>query len=321
MKKIELVSEQALEQRLRYHLERRELPDAFLYTGAHGTANWLTLESSKRFPIAATLTTLMEEHARSIACRIGSCRDLVSVGAGDAQKELLLLQEMRRLAKPVCHVIDVSSQMVDAALRNLSGLGLETTGIVAFCEDLDLLAPYWDRPILLCLLGNNFCNYEPSALLPLLRRNLGPADLLLLDSSLLPNAARDVSRWQREVEEIYNTPENVRLNTAPLVARGMDPESCRFELKLIRVESPWGQTYRTQKRIHISKRAIVQCGAEAVTFSAGEVIEMGFTYKYRLEQLRGHLEKHGFGIVESWADQTGGNMILLATKRTAETES
>jgi uncharacterized SAM-dependent methyltransferase len=58
-----------------------------------------------------------------------------------------------------------------------------------------------------------------------------------------------------------------------------------------------------------------------VAFAAGEIIEMGFTYKYRLDQLRGHLEEHGFGVAESWTDYAGGNIILLATQRTAETAS
>jgi uncharacterized SAM-dependent methyltransferase len=200
MKKIVFVNEEALEQRLKDHLERRELPDAFLYTGTHGAANWLALESSKRFPIAATLTALMKKHARSLVRRIGGCRGLVSIGAGDAQKELLLLRAMPRLARPACHVIDVSSHMVDAALQNLDGLGLQNTGIVAFCEDLDHLAPYWDHPILLCLLGNNFCNYEPSTLLPLLGRNLGPADRFLLDGNAKTNPytpARSRAVWDR----------------------------------------------------------------------------------------------------------------------------
>jgi len=320
MSKTELVSDEALEHRLKHHLERRELPDAFLYTGNHGTLNWLTLESSQRFPVAATLTSLLKEHARSIAQRIRNCRDVVSIGAGDARKELILLEELLHFSKPRCHIVDVSSRMVDEALKTLSGLGLEITGTVAFCEDLGRLAPDWNRPVLLCLLGNSFCNFDPAGLLPLVGNNLGPADLFLLDGSMLPENEREVARWRREVERIYNSPENVRFNTAPLVRRGMDPESCGFELKLVGVDSPWGQTYRTQKRIHVLKRAVVQCGTDAVTFAAGDVIEMGFTYKYRFAQLRQCLERHGFRVAESWPDRTGGNIIILAEHATTETE-
>ncbi len=312
MTKIEFVSDETLEQEFKRHLERRELPDAFLYTGDDGPVNWLTLESSQQFPVAADLTTLLKEHAHAIAPRVGDRRDLVSIGAGDARKELLLLQELLRFSKPRCHVVDVSSRMVDAALRTLSGLGIETIGTVAFCEDLDRLAPDWNRPLLLCLLGNTFCNFDPARLLPLLGKHLGPADSFLLDGSLLPENEPDVARWKQEVESVYHAPENTRFNTAPLVARGMDPQSCRFELKLITVDSPWGQTYRTRKRIHVLQRAVVRCGSDGVTFAAGDVLEMGFTYKYRFDQLCSCLEQYGFRVMGSWRDPGGSNGILLA---------
>lgn len=320
MKAVELVNDEILEHRLREHLERRELPDAFLYTG-NGAANWLSLEASPGFPVAAALTSLMEEQADFLARHAAHCQTVVSIGAGDARKEFLLLRALLRHAQPVCQVVDVSQPMVERALRTLAGLEVETTGLVAFCEDLDELAPYWDRPTLLCLLGNNFSNYEPAGLLNLLARHLGATDRLLLDASLLPENEREIRPWVHQVEDIYNSPENVRFNLAPLVARGLDPESCRFELRLIQVASPWGTLWRTQKRIHLLKPACVRCGTTAVAFAPSEVIEMGFTYKYRLRQLRDCLESHGFGLVASRSDATGGNAILLAGRGAMEIAS
>jgi uncharacterized SAM-dependent methyltransferase len=316
---MELLSDDILEQRLKYHLERRRLPDAFLYVGDSGTRNWLALESSKRFPVAAALTTLLQEHAGALARQTAHCRAVVSIGAGDAQKELLLLRELLRYSRPVCHIVDVSRPLVEAALYTLRCLGLETRGVAAFCEDLDHLSPHWGRPTLLCLLGNNFSNYDPAFLLRLIGRNLAAADALLLDASLLPEQQQDVNAWVREVETVYHSPENVRFNTAPLVTRGLDPESCRFELKLIRVTHPWGEIWRTQKRIHLLRPGRVHCGPATVTFAAGDVIEMGFTYKYRLSQLRDCLGRHGFRVADSRTDETGRNALLLAAQRTTET--
>lgn len=315
-----LISDAALERKLRLHLERRELPDAFLYTGPHGAAHWLALESNRRFPIASTLTTLMKQRAGAVAERAHRCRDVVSIGAGDARKERLLLVELMRFSRPVCHIVDISRSLVDEALRNLAALGLDTRGVVAFCENLDVLSPAWRRPVLLCLLGNNFCNYHPADLLPLLGSNLGPADGFLLDGSLLPSTVEDAASWQQETEAVYNSPENVRFNLAPLVQRGAEAESCRFELRLVTVDTPWGPTYRTQKRIHVAQPVVVRCGTEAVALRAGDTIEMGFTYKYRLPQLVACLQQYGFDPVEKWSDQADGNAILLTRKRTAETE-
>jgi uncharacterized SAM-dependent methyltransferase len=318
---MELLSDQILEDKLKHCLDQRLLPDAFLYIGEHGATNWRTLEASARFPVASTLTTLLQEQVEPLARQTAHCRSVVSIGAGDGQKELILLRELRRYCRPACHIIDVSRPMVEAALRTLSPLDIKTQGVAAFCEDLDQLAPDWDRPALLCLLGNNFSNYDPAFLLNLIGRNLGPADalLLLLDASLLPDHGPHVQAWVQEVEAIYNTPENIRFNLAPLVTRGMDPKSCRFELKLIRVLQPWGEVWRTRKRIHMLRPALVRCGEATVALAADDVIEMGFTYKYRLTQLQNCLRSHGFRLLDSRQDATGGNAILLAARSTTET--
>jgi uncharacterized SAM-dependent methyltransferase len=316
---MDLVTDESLEQRLKEHLEQGQLPDAFLYVGDSGATSWLTLEASTRFPVAASLTTLLRENADLLARQTAHCRTVVSIGAGDAQKEILLLRALLRYARPTCHVIDVSRPLVEAALRTLQRLDIETKGVTAFCEDLDQLARQWNRPTLLCLLGNNFSNYDPAFLLNLIGRNLGPADAFLLDAGLLPEKGQDVHTWVQEVEAIYNSPENVRFNLTPLVTRGLDPQSARFELKLIRVQQPWGEVWRTQKRIHVLRPATVHCGMATVAFSAGAVIEMGFTYKYRFTQLRDCLGKHGFGLKKSRLDETGANAILLAARETTET--
>jgi uncharacterized SAM-dependent methyltransferase len=203
--------------------------------------------------------------------------------------------------------------MVDRAMETLSRLAIDVKGIVAFCEDMKLLSQYWDQPVLLCLLGNNFCNYDPMRLLKNVSRNLNVKDLFLFDCHLFSNQQNE-EKWRRDIEETYNSPENARFNTAPLVSRGIDPDCCRFELKLIKVNSPWGQIYRTQKRIHVMRQSAVQCGAESVVFLLGDVIEMGFTYKYRLDHLQAYLQEYDFDIVQSWSDRTGDNVIMLARK-------
>jgi uncharacterized SAM-dependent methyltransferase len=317
---MKLLTDEILEQKLKYYLDRRQLPDAFLYVGDSGAQNWLTLEASTRFPVAATLTALMREYAGALARQTAHCRTVVSIGAGDAQKELLLLQELQRYSRPVCHIVDVSQPLVEEALATLRGLQIESYGVTALCEDLGQLAPHWKRPTLLCLLGNNFSNYDPASLLGLIGGNLEPTDALLLDASLLPAGdQQDTEAWVQEVEAVYNSPENIQFNTAPLVTRGMDPEHCRFELKLIQVHHPWGTVWRTQKRIHVLQPSVVRCGTAAVAFSAGNVIEMGFTYKYRLTQLQDCLHQHGFDLRDGRLDPTGRNVILLAAKRTTET--
>lgn len=312
MEKIEMINNQSLEKMLKNFLQQRFLPDSFLYISEQGKENWLTLESNKQFPIAASLTALLKDNAGSIAAHVRNTNTLVSIGAGDAKKEYILLTELLKTNRLSCQIVDVSSQMVDIAMETLSTLAIDAHGIVAFCEDMEKLAQYWDRPVLLCLLGNNFCNYDPMRLLMQVSGNLKKRDLFLFDCHLCSSHPQHDEKWRHDNEEIYNSPENIKFNIAPLVSRGMDPDCCRFELKLIKVDSSCGQIYRTRKQINIIRDAMVRCGDDTVAFSKGEVIEMGFTYKYRVDQLSACLQEYDFKIVQSWPDSTGENVIILA---------
>lgn len=309
-----MVNTHGLELMLKEFLEQRLLPDSFLYICEQGKANWLALESSKQFPIASSLTELLHDNVGSIAMHARNASTLVSIGAGDAKKEFILLTELLKTTSLSCQVVDVSSQMVDRAMETLNSLAIDVHGIVGFCENMEMFAHYWEHPILLCLLGNNFCNYDPAKLLGQVSKNLNAKDLFLFDCHLFSGDQQDEELWRRDIEEIYNSPENAKFNIAPLVSRGMTPDSCCFELKLIKVNSPWGLIYRTSKQINIIKHAMVQCGSDTVAFSPGDIIQMGFTYKYRMDQLSAYLQKYNFDIVQSWLNPAGDNVILLVRK-------
>ncbi|OHB56778.1 MAG: hypothetical protein A2Y12_20595 [Planctomycetes bacterium GWF2_42_9] len=314
MEKIEIINAQSLEKMLNTFLQQRLLPDSFLYISEQGKENWLALESNERFPIAASLTALMKEHAGSIASHARDISTLVSIGAVDAKKEFILLTELLKNRRLSCQIVDVSSQMVDVAMEMLCALRIDLHGIVAFCEDMEILAQYWGRPVLLCLLGNNFCNYDPMQLLKQVSRNLNERDLFLFDCHLCSSHPQREEKWRHDVEEVYNSSQNIKFNIAPLVSRGMDPDCCQFELKLIQVDSPWGQIYRTRKQIKFTRNATVQCGADSITFSKGEIIGMGFTYKYRMTQLLAYMKEYNYNIIQSWFDSTGDNVMILAKK-------
>ena len=82
--------------------------------------------------------------------------------------------------------IDISSQLVDIALEKVRDLPVEKKGIVGFIEDMPLLKKHWRLPVLFCILGNTFCNYEPEFILQLIYENLEQGDLFFFDANLLP---------------------------------------------------------------------------------------------------------------------------------------
>lgn len=317
MKKIELITRDDLEARLRECLEQRQMPDYFLYLGDSGVRNWLTLSSSEQFPVASRLMDLLRQSLPAIAGHLSGRFDLVSIGVGSGEKERMLLETLIQRALPSYYAVDISSQMVDIALNTVADIDVDKTGLVAFVEDLAMLRQFWNPPVLLCLLGNNFCNYDPDHLLDTVHGQLESDDLFLFDCHLLPVQFGGEEPAREQVERVYRSKLNVHFNVDPLVQRGLDADSCFFYLDLLPTETSLGTVYRTNKRLQILKDTTVSCGSNKVSLAAGDTIQMGFTNKYTRQQLQGFLKGHGFQEVELLLSPGGDNVLALVRKRTS----
>ena len=203
--------------------------------------------------------------------------------------------------------------MVDAALETAADLSIEKKGVVAFVEDLPRIREHWRSPVLLCLLGNNFSNYDPDTLLSLVREQLTPGDLFLFDCHLLPPDGAEAEIRQRgRRENLFGSAQNALFNMGPLIQRGMDPEGCAFHLELITVDSAAGPAIRTKKWLDITRDTAVSCGSGDVHLASGSRIELGFTFKHTLAQVKYHLAQQGLREVVSFTSQAGENLLVLA---------
>lgn len=310
MKRIELVSDNDLEMRLADHLRQGRMPDPFLYIGESGANNWLTLDSSDDFPVATRLQDLLEQSIPELAECIPSNPNVVSLGVGSGEKERILLRALMQSGSPRYVAVDISGPMVDAALNTAADLDIEKSGVVAFVEDLPLIREHWTSPVVLCLMGNNFSNYDPGVLLTLVREQLTPNDMFLFDCHLLPDAS-EYDTWRHSVERIYGSAQNALFNMGPLIQRGANPSDCAFHLELITVDSPAGPSIRTRKWLDVARNTSVRCGSCEVDLARGSRIELGFTFKHTLPQVRCHLARQGFGQVGSFVSQSGENLLVL----------
>ncbi len=317
MNKIELVTKDELEGRLQACLEQRQMPDYFLYLGNSGVRNWLILSDSEEFPVASRLTDLLRQSLPSITEHLSGRFEMVSIGVGSGQKERMLLEVLVPRGMPTYYAVDVSSEMVDEALNTVADINVDKTGVVAFLEDLASLRQLWSPPVLLCLLGNNFCNYEPDYLLENVYGQMRSDDLFLFDCHLFPGQRQGEEWGQEQVERIYRSQLNVRFNIDPLVQRGLDPENCIFHLDLLPVETNLGSVYRTTKWLEILKDTTVSCGPNKVFLKAGDTISLGFTYKYTRPQVRSYLQRHGFQETELFLSSGEHNLLALVRKRPA----
>ncbi|AKB19287.1 L-histidine N(alpha)-methyltransferase [Methanosarcina sp. WWM596] len=324
--KIIKISKKSPEERLYESLKKYELPDYLLYTGAGGAKNWLKLDGSGTFPVARQLKKMLEENVASIVRFIPACMSLVSVGVGDGEKERILLEELikkNRAEKPASEKIsiryypaDINSQLVDIALKKVKDLPVEKKGIVGFIEDMPLLKKHWHLPVLFCILGNTFCNYEPEFILQLVHENLEQGDLFFFDANLLSaqGSGEEAQSARKSILGTYASRENALFNMYPLLQYGMAPEDFDFELLLAHVDSRIGALYRTRKSLNILKDSEVKIGEETIGFKEGDIIRMGFTYKYTYDQILAFLDICGFEVLKAFLSEDRTNTMILAKK-------
>lgn len=100
----------------------------------------------------------------------------------------------------------------------------------------------------------------------------------------------------------------------PLLEYGMAPEDFDFELLLAHVNSKIGGVYRTRKSLYILKDTELKIGTETIGLREGDIIRMGFTYKYTYDQITAFLEICGFEILRAFLSEDQANAIILAKK-------
>ncbi len=198
--KIVIISQKDIERKLYECLKKHELPDYLLYTGIGGAKNWLKLDGIEEFPVARKLKILLDRNLDSIVRFIPTGMSLVSMGVGNGDKERIFLEALvkKNLAEnPISrkvamryYPIDINSEFVDIALKKVNNLPVEKKGIVGFLEDMAILKKSWRLPILFCILGNTFCNYEPEFILQLVRENLEQGDLFFFDADISLKTAK-----------------------------------------------------------------------------------------------------------------------------------
>jgi uncharacterized SAM-dependent methyltransferase len=326
--KIITATEKEIEEKLYNCLKNYELPDYFLYTGIGGAKNWLKLDQSETFPVARQLKGLLEENLGQIIKFIPTGMSFVSVGVGSGEKEKIILEELvkKNLAEARgsgkiairYYPVDVGSQFIDLALEKVRNLPLEKKGIVGFIEDLHALKKFWRRPVLFSILGNTFCNYDPEYILNLIHENLEQGDLFFFDASLLPaqKCGAGMQSARKFILDTYTSKENVLFNMYPLLQYGMAAEDFDFEFLLAYVDSRIGMLCKTRKNLNILRDSEINIGSECLNFKEGDLIRMGFTYKYTYEQLTSFLEICGFELVKAFLSKDQANVIILAKKIT-----
>lgn len=284
-------------------LSRRELPERYSYWFPTSVRAWLDLCSDGAYRNYVRSSRLVEAHAEDVADlalrrAAGARLDVVSLGAGQADKDLEFLRALRsKGVSPVYRPVDASQALLELACTAASDFACEAIkadfSLPAHLEAIDAMRE--GHPALWLLLGNTLGAFDPGSLCAGLRRVVKPRDILVLDAEILDGATTIAG---------YDNPLNRRFAFAPLAALGLEPADGELRFTLIEDDGSPG-FFRLVKVFETARDRRLSVAGEALELHAGVSLHMGHSGKFAREGFRSVLQSAGFEPLADWTSDDG----------------
>jgi uncharacterized SAM-dependent methyltransferase len=287
----------------------RRLPEKFFYWFPLSVRAWLALCSDGAYRNFVRSRSLIARSAAELARRAAPGPvEILSLGAGQGDKDLLLLEALREHGARVSYVpVDTSQALLEMACGAALRAGFPAQGIKADftnSEHLTALAPDPETPPrLVLLIGNTLGAFDPVAEARRLAGLVRPGDALVVDGEIYAGAATVAG---------YDNPLNRRFAWAPLHAVGihdMDGELV-FEAK----DDPrLPGLHVIPKHFRASRDLEAELGGETLHLARGERLEMSHSYKYAADTFVRILADAGLAVRwQARSDDLGLLMVLAS---------
>jgi uncharacterized SAM-dependent methyltransferase len=299
-----LLTETEIAEGLVAALSRHELPERYSYWFPTSVRAWLDLCSDGAYRNYVRSSRLVSEHAAEVAalassrCAPSSALDVVSLGAGQADKDIEVLRALRaRGHAPIYRPVDASQALLELACAAARDQPCEAVKAdVSLPGHLDAIdAMRAARPALWMLLGNTLGAFDPRGLCSELRRVVRRGDTLLIDAEILDRATTIAG---------YDNPLNRRFAFAPLAALGLEPADGELRFTLVDDEGCPG-FFKLVKRFESARNRRLSVAGEAFELHAGEALHMGHSGKFSADGFRAILSGAGFGGLAAWSADDG----------------
>jgi uncharacterized SAM-dependent methyltransferase len=272
-----LLTETELAEEFLAALDQRYLPEKFFYWLPLSVQAWLDLCQAERpYKNFSRSYQLVCKHAAEVAGRnVGDNVEMISLGAGQGDKDLLVLQALRASGRLVRYrPVDSSQALLELACARAAEAGFTVRGLKADVGDArtaEVLAVSAQGPRLYLVLGNTLGVIGPLEFLKTLRVLLRHEDRLLVDGEIFDEQATMVG---------YDNPVNRRFAFAPLASVGLeeghdgtlvfesDQDALREGLYMV------GKYFRAARELEIP------VAGRRVALAAGDEIKMNSSYKY-----------------------------------------
>jgi len=274
-------------------LEARDLPEKAFYWLPPSPRAWRTLT---RDPYFAELNRSWKNAAGKLAGAPPSKTTLVSLGAGDGYKDLMLMNALGEAGCEIGYVaVDSSQTLLETACAAAEDADIPVTGIKADISALPHLVYSADAAAsekLFIMSGCTLGALDPLVEIKYIAQIMRAGERLLIDAELL--AEDTVTRRNYPAVRAYAC--------APLAAIGISPDSgdLRFEQK--RDDHHEG-LYLVTRNFHARSDLHANFCAKEVLIQKGERIALNFQYVFTPESFHWLLTEHaGLEVTDTCAE-------------------
>jgi len=302
-----LLTENAIAEEFVSSIQARRLAEKFFYWFPLSVRAWLALCSDGAYRNFVRSRSLIAQSAKDLATRLqSSSLEVVSLGSGQGDKDLILLQRLVADGKRIRYLpVDASQALLEMACAGALQAGIWAQGIKADFtqpEHLTELAPGPETPPrLVMLLGNTLGAFDPIAEAGTLARLLRPEDRLLVDGEIYAG---------RQTVAGYDNPLNRRFAWAPLHAVGIEDSDGEIVFEDVADDRlPGLHPLRKHFRADRDVTAHAGGGGETLAIREGERLEMNHSYKYAADTFVRILESAGLAV--QWRGASDDERFLM----------
>ena len=280
-----LLTEAEIAQEFTDSMEARDLAEKFFYWLPLSVHAWRELSVDSAFKGLEKSWSVVGEKVAEYTRHFPGAIPIVSYGAGDGAKDLLLIKELQKVGREVRYFpVDASQSLLEAACAAAEDDEVEVLGIKADISSpmhLVLAADAAESPKLFLMSGNTIGGFDPIEQIKQIAERLHKGDRLILDAEL-----------DREDASGSTNPIYAKFAFAPLLSIGVTEDDGEVKFEKMRDERHDG-LHMITKRFHARRDLRITVSGREIQVARGERIFMNFRYLFTPQAFRWLLEKQG----------------------------